>query len=182
MPTFKVTTKKSRVKWQSPDGKRVLSEVTLDVNGEEAIANTYSEAIAHMGWEGEVETYEKPDNRGNVETFVKQPQKENPYRSGGGGEKKPYVPRDDASIKAQFAIKAAIAWLNGSPKDDAESVGLIEPLAVDFYNMVDRVKNAGEPVEEELTKEALNAVFGDDENFTVEGEKVADPWKKNPLN
>lgn len=185
MPTFKVTTKKSRVVWTSPDGQRVLSEVTLDVDGAgEAIAKTYSEAIARMGWEGEVETSEKENNKGEIETFVKQPQKENNYRGGGGG-KTPYVPRDDASIKAQMAIKTAVA-MGGvvditNQKDTASYLEGVENAAREIFSMIDRVKNSTESAGDgELTKEALNAVFGDDENFTVEGEKAVDPWKTKP--
>jgi hypothetical protein len=74
----------SELAWQSPDGTRKIYKVTLDVNGQTAMANTYSEKISQVGWSGEVESYEKP-GKGDfpAQTFVKQPQKEGGY--GGGG-------------------------------------------------------------------------------------------------
>ena len=48
-----------------------------------------------------------------------------------------WQPRDDDSIKAQFAIKAAIQFLNGQKDAGVED---IEPLARDLFVMVERVK------------------------------------------
>lgn len=189
MPTFQVTTKDAKKIWSAPDGQRSIHEVLLDINGEVAPAKTYSDKIAVVGWTGEVETYEKPGrNGGSPETFVKQVPKENNYAGGGRGN---YQPKDEAAIRAMWAIGQAIQWLNGSPKEDADSFSLIGPLASDLFAMVERVKNANseeptkaeekvEDVDATQLKEAFNKVFGDDENFTVEGEKEPLPWK-NPL-
>jgi hypothetical protein len=75
MPTLTVTTKTARQVWASPDGQRVIYEVGLDYNGNLLKGKTYSNAIAAPGWSGVVESYEK-QGRNGVETFVKQPPKE----------------------------------------------------------------------------------------------------------
>lgn len=132
MSKFHATTKKAQEVWRSPDGDRIIWSVTMEIQGENrpVIAKTYSKAIAAEGWSGEVESYQK-QGRDGMESFVKQPPKE----GGFGGARQP---RDDASIKAQFAIKAAIAWVSsreGSGFDD------IEGCAVEFYKMIERVKS-----------------------------------------
>lgn len=55
----------------------------------------------------------------------------------GGGSKPSYQPRDDAGIKAQFAIKAAIQY-----QPDGATIKDIEEAAVAFFKMVDRVKGS----------------------------------------
>lgn len=61
--------------WKSPDGQRSMWKITMTTaEGHPAAGlKTYSQAIAQVGWKGQVETYEKQGNQG-VETFVKQPQ------------------------------------------------------------------------------------------------------------
>lgn len=176
MPQFEVTTKSSNTVWKSPDGQRAIFEVTLDYQGQDVLAKTYSKDIAVAGWTGTVETYEKYGING-AETFVKQPQKEGGYQgSGGGGGKPAYQPKDEKAIKAMWAIGQAITWLNGTPREDSESIGLIEALANDLFNMVDKVKNQEVVVQDAdtISKEDLNALFPDDDNSTVDGEKQ--PW------
>lgn len=56
-----------------------------------------------------------------------------------GGQSTSYTPRDDASIKAQFSIKAAIQYVTGvgtTPK----SLDEVEKIAKQLYVMVERVK------------------------------------------
>lgn len=86
MPTLNVKTSEAEKVWSSPDGQRKIYKVTLDFDGKEVVAKTYSEAIATEGWEGSVETYEKTGRNG-AETFVKQPPKDSTY--GGGGRSYP---------------------------------------------------------------------------------------------
>ncbi len=58
------------------------------------------------------------------------------------GTKKEWQPRDDAAIKAQFAIKAAIAYQPaGAPIKD------VEEAAKSFYEMVNRVKGVSPQTE-----------------------------------
>lgn len=87
MPIMDVRTLSSQQKWSSPDGTRKIFEVAFDYNGSQFKAQTYSEAIAQVGWSGQVESYEKPSNNPNFppQTFVKQPPKENASYGGGGG-------------------------------------------------------------------------------------------------
>lgn len=82
MPTMNLTTKASNQVWASPDGQRKIYELTMDYNGQPVKAKTYSDAIATVGWSGEVESYEKAGRNG-METFVKQPPKEGGSNYGG---------------------------------------------------------------------------------------------------
>lgn len=65
----------------------------------------------------------------------------------GGGTK---APRDETSIRAQFAIKTAVALygaLSPSVRDGIKENGMewVEDKATKFYQMVDRVKGAATP-------------------------------------
>lgn len=141
MPQFDTTTKAVESVWKSPDGQREIFKVTLDYEGQSVQAKTFSTDIATVGWKGKVETYEK-EGKGDypAETYVKQPQKEGGYGGGGGGRSN-YQPRDDAGIKAQFAIKAAVNAL-GPIGDEEVSVytGKAYELATEFFSMVEVIK------------------------------------------
>lgn len=114
MPTLNVKTSESEQVWASPDGQRKIYKVTLDFEGKPVAAKTYSDAIAAVGWEGTVETYEKPGRNGN-ETFVKQPPKENPgyggsqasTPAGGGKSSKPAF--DNYTMYLSYAKDLAVA-------------------------------------------------------------------------
>lgn len=84
MPTLRVTTKSANKLWTSPDGKIEMFELEMEWEGKTIQAKTYSKAIAAPGWSGEVESYDK-DNKGTMETFVKQPPKEDGSYGGQGG-------------------------------------------------------------------------------------------------
>lgn len=69
--------------------------------------------------------------------------------SGSGGNKTSgqsasYTPRDDASIKAQFAIKAAIQYVIGDNTTPMTTQD-VETYAKIFYAMVERVKDSVPP-------------------------------------
>lgn len=175
MPVLEVKTTSANSVWKSPDGQREIFELQLEYEGKPVKAKTYSKDISTVGWEGTVETYEK-QSRNGMETFVKQPPKEggfSPQQQGsrqsstGGGSS--YTPRDDSHIKAQWAIGQAVSVLS---KDEGElDLEAVEPLADDFYDMVERVKNhhAKPAVAEpdtvydpsEVNIEQLTAVLGD---------------------
>jgi hypothetical protein len=56
-----VQTHESKQIWQSPDGKRTISEVTLEASeGDVYKLKTYSASIAEIGWSGKVMTYMSP--------------------------------------------------------------------------------------------------------------------------
>src|SRR5258708_248794 len=90
MPSIKATTKESKKIWSG--GGRSIWEINLDVGGQTFKTKTYSEAIADVGFSGELESYEKEGKFG-VETFVRQKPKEGGYSgssthsSGGQGSK-----------------------------------------------------------------------------------------------
>lgn len=136
MPVMDVTTTQAKEIWRSPDGQRVIFELTLEANGQPFPAKTFSKEIAEIGWSGSVETYEKP-GRGGIETFVKQPQKDQ-YRGGGyAGGFKPSG-KDEAAIQAMWAITKAIEW--AAIAKQSLTLEDIEPLAKDFNAMVEMVK------------------------------------------
>src|ERR1700691_1930082 len=112
MPQMFLRTVGSIQVWASPDGQRKIFELDMIYEGKPVKAKTYSSAIATVGWEGEVMTYEKSGNNG-PETFVKQPPKDDgQFSSGqtaqGATAQNAYTQRDDSHIKAQMAIKAAV--------------------------------------------------------------------------
>lgn len=153
MPRLQVTTKSAEQVWASPDGQRKIFKVIFEYQGKPVEARTYSEAIAKEGWSGEVETYERP-GRGDhpAQTFVKQPQKD----GGGYGGRQP---RDDAAIKAQMAVKAAVQALGPLDPSDKRPIDEylegVEYVAQGLFEMVDRVKASKDaPAAEEKNKEA----------------------------
>lgn len=143
MPQLSVTTADAREVWRSPDGQRIIWLVSLSHEGKTFAAKTYSKAIATVGWSGSIESYDKPGKNGN-ETFVKQAAKE------GGQEASRTQPKDEAAIKAMWAINAAIAFDHKNELVIEE----LETLAKELFAMVDRVKTGQDtvytPTEEEL--------------------------------
>lgn len=109
MPTVEgLTTKSAEQVWRSPDGSRTIYQVTLDYKGKDLVAKTYSEAIATVGWSGDVVTDERPNKRGGTDTFVKSAPKEG--YSGGGGFKGGSKPLSDPfTMFLSYAKDAAIA-------------------------------------------------------------------------
>lgn len=162
MPTIEVTTKSARSVWKSPDGQREIIEVALDHDGQLIKAKTYSKDISIEGWHGTVESYEK-DGRNGPETFVKQPQKDFTPGSGYGTGRQPsstvgkYQPKDEAAIKAMWAIGQAMGSVNQGVVDyDHDNVA---SLAKELFALVDEVKT-GEKVED-IGEEDLNKLFDD---------------------
>lgn len=154
MPRFNVTTVEGKKIWESPDGQRKIYEVVLDVgNGKTAKAKTYSEAIARNGFNGEVETYEKENRSGGVDTFVKQPPKEgggyggSSTSSGGSTSRQSYQPKDEAAIKAMWAIGQATTVVTGAgiPFSEKEFYPSVETVATNLFGLVDRVKTGEAP-------------------------------------
>lgn len=124
---MKVKTIKSAEVWKAKDGNMKIFEVTLEADGKEYELKTYSEKIAVIGFEGDVQSY--TNNRGDK--FVKQVPKQ------GGGFKG--QPRDDAAIRAQWAIGQAY-----SNQPDGAKPEDIEKTAKMLYAMVDRVKGSND--------------------------------------
>jgi hypothetical protein len=135
---MQVTTKRSEQVWKSLDGQRTIYKVYFDVNGQEAMAKSYSSAIAAQGFSGQVETYEKQGNNG-PETFVKQVPKEQ-VPGGGSG----YTPRDDMAIRAQWSIGQAIIYV-GEVAENVDRMETVEQIATKLFAMVDRVKEGIKP-------------------------------------
>jgi hypothetical protein len=119
MPQLDVTTKSAEQVWASPDGQRVLYEVVMEWEGKPVKAKTYSQAIATENWTGTVVTEERPNKKGGVETFVKQPQKEGGYsggggyRGGGGGGR---APADPFTMYMSYAKDLVVAQVAAGAK------------------------------------------------------------------
>jgi len=153
-----VTTKSVKQVWQSPDGQRSINEVLMDCQGKLFKANTFSNDIATVGWSGDVESYEK-DGRNGSQTFVKQAPKEGGWSGGQAsmagqtsGSRSSYVPKDEAAIKAMWAIGQSVNALS-----DKSDLQLIEDYAKELFAMVDRVKTG------EDTPDPADATTGNDE-------------------
>jgi hypothetical protein len=91
--------------WKSPDGSRKIYEVSIEADGKVYTLQTYSDKISKVGFEGELETYDKDGNR-----FVRQKTKEGGGNYGGGN--RGGSPRNDEatqeSIARSVALKAAV--------------------------------------------------------------------------
>lgn len=181
MPRFNVTTKTGNSVWKSPDGQREIFEVTLDYNGQEVKAKTYSKDIPVVGWSGEIETYEK-EGRNGSETFVKQPPKEDGYPSPAGsrqssiGGGSSYTPRDDSHIKAQWAIGQSVIVHNETTDLSSADLESVESLAVELFKMVDRVKAS--PADEAVQGPS-DAPAVPDEIHEVTGDEMPEDFLKN---
>lgn len=121
--------------WEKDDRK--LWSVSFD---DSTTAKTWSKAISQVGWSGELESYTKQNNRGEDETFVKQPPKEG-FSGGFKG-----APRDNDIIRAQWAIGQAVAveLVKNPEKMDMANV---EAYANEFFDMAERVKQPTQQVQ-----------------------------------
>lgn len=141
---MQVKTTHSEQVWQSPDGEKTIWEVTLKGDGgNEYRLKTYSEAIAKLGFEGEVESY--LNKRG--ERFVRQKMTQ---KARGG------YSRDDDAIRAQWAIGKAIDLAAVKMAKEQITLPVIEEYAKELFATVSRVK--GEKVTPELKQRAEKAV------------------------
>jgi hypothetical protein len=143
LPNVEATTIYSKEIWRKGEGSnaRVIYEVTLGFNrdGEDRqiIAKTYSQAIANVGFKGEVQFYEK-DNNGKIDYFAKQVPKEGGWSGGGGGGgnrgggNKGRGNEDNYTMYLSYAKDIAVALLSNT------SVGLDEENYKEVLGFVDR--------------------------------------------
>lgn len=128
--------------WQSPDGQKTIWHVVVEADGKQYPLKTFSSKIAVVGFEGDIESY--TNQRGD--RFVKQVHKA-PAAAGTG-----YQGRDDAAIKAQWAIGQAIALTSATMDKKSINLKLIEDYAKQLFATVSRVK--GETFTPEMDKDA----------------------------
>ena len=136
---MRAKTIKSEQVWQSPDGQKTIWEVVLEADGKQYPLKTFSAKVAEVGFEGDVESY--LNQRGD--RFVKQV----PTAKPGGG-----YSRDDAAIRAQWAIGQAIALTSATMDKKAINLQIIEDYAKQLFATVSRVK--GEQFTPEMGQEA----------------------------
>lgn len=122
---MKIKIEQAKQTWESPDGKRKLY---LVVDDEGNTYKTFSDAIGNgEGKTFDVETYEKQNNRGQTETFIKQVSKQD----GNKGFAKPAQTTKNVSedIARSVALKAAVE-LASAHIGAAEKVTVEEVLMV----------------------------------------------------
>lgn len=124
---MKAKTLSSEQVWQSPDGQKTIWNVILQADDKEYPLKTFSAKIAEVGFEGEVESY--VNQRGD--RFVKQAATQ---KAGNG------YSRDDAAIRAQWAIGQAIALTSATMDKKAINMQIIEDYAKQLFATVSRVK------------------------------------------
>lgn len=141
---MKVKTLHSEQKWQSPDGQKTIWAVTLDADGTKYQLQTFSEKIAAIGFEGDVESY--TNARGD--RFVKQPQIQGGYaRGGNGADRAKADAAKQAEIRAEWSIGKAISSLGIFPLDD-NALNKVQELAIKLNQMVDVViANTNKPAD-----------------------------------
>lgn len=157
----KVLTKAAEQVWASPDGKMTIFQVTLEYEGKDFKAKTYSKAVATVGWSGTIESYEKPGRNG-AETFVKQPQKEGGWQGGGGGGGS--KPQGDQftmyeSYAKDLAIACVISTAKGVVFDSSTYEELLEAVAGGGEQLFAAHSNAGKETAE--IAQTANKVFSD---------------------
>lgn len=111
MPILKIKTIDSRVGWTNPNNPDMISyDLTIEVGDKKAEARTYSKAVAEVGFEGEVETYEKNDH-----TYLKQKQREGGFTPRSFGRT---PARDNSDGQRQgMCINNAANYINSQSKD-----------------------------------------------------------------
>lgn len=123
---MKAKTLSSQQVWQSPDGQKTIWEVVLEADGKQYPLKTFSDKVAEVGFEGEVESY--INQRGD--RFVKQVVAPKPTGYN----------RDDAAIRAQWAIGQAIALTSATMDKKSINMQIIEDYAKQLFATVTRVK------------------------------------------
>ncbi len=170
MPTFNTKTTSSKQIWASPDGQRVIFEVTLDYQGQPFTAKTYSKDISNVGWSGEVETYEKQGQRGS-ETFVKQSPKEGFTPSSGSTERSSSGKQDQFTMYLSYAKDIAIGTMTSTGQiNEAEFKKTLALVLAGGHELYDGRPGA-EPKAE--STQPLDQIFGAVQQMAQGGES---PW------
>jgi hypothetical protein len=129
MPVFTAKVTGAQQVWASPDGQRVINEVTLDVDGNPVKAKTYSKALS-VGWSGQLESYEK-DGKYGPETYVKQPAKEGGF---GGGQRGGGRESDHFTMYLSYAKDIMVARIAaGHVSEKTEPSTIIDRVVTDAY-------------------------------------------------
>lgn len=92
-----------------------------------------------------VEINRKPGNQPAVGELLSGTIESNEYGRKFKAERKPFTPspsyKDTGEIKAEWSIGQAVNWL-GSHTSEASDLTDVEPLARDFFHMVERIKTS----------------------------------------
>lgn len=147
MPILKVKTVESKVGWTNPNNPDMVSyDLVIDVGGKKAEARTYSKAVAEVGFDGEVETYEKNDH-----TYLKQKQREGGFAPRGSYGSRPTKDNSDGQRQG-MCINNAANFVNASEdRKDLTPVMWAERVwryANALYALGDLTKDQGEKLDE----------------------------------
>jgi hypothetical protein len=149
---MQVATIDSEQSWQSPDGQKKIWSVKLETpEGKDYLLKTYSQAVAHPNFKGEVYSY--LNKRG--ERFVRQAAKTPAQVTASKG-----YSRDDDAIRAQWAIGQAINLASVKMEKQDITLPVIERYARELFATVSRVK--GETLTADREAAAAQAI----QNFT----------------
>lgn len=154
-----VETLMSKQTWESPDHKIKGYAITLDVNGEEFTANTYSGQIAKVGFKGDVETYEKGDY-----TYVRQYKDESSNTSYKGQHQG--KPQDSPyTMYLSYAKDVAVALMNTTGAVDEKQFNKILDTVAKGGKVLFASRPDAEPAESEAAELAAkaNEIFSEDE-------------------
>lgn len=161
MPVVKIKTIESKVGWTNPENADMVSnDLVVDVNGRKAEVRTFSKAIAEVGFEGEVETYEKKDH-----TYLRQV-KTDQYmsHSNSGSTSKPAYKDNSDGMRQGMCINNAANYVahNHTDADRAmlnsdEWAKLVWNYANDLYLLGDLGNvQEGDVVNNDVTEEAID--------------------------
>jgi hypothetical protein len=93
-----------------------------------------------------------------------------PLSPTGGTTKKEWTPRDDESIKAQWAIRTAVEMFRNWNKERPE-LEEVEKTAKEFFSMIDRVKTPGPKIVDGMSAEQIASQFGNPDEVFNPGEE-----------
>jgi len=150
MPQYTVKAVQKRDQWSSGHGEFQTYAVQLsDYNGWVVLNQKVTTPAPNVG--DVLEGYIAPDNRGNPkfnkqkEGYGQGPQSQGSGQTSSGGRSN-YVPKDEAAIKAMWAIGQAVELATALSPGKPVKLEDVENAAIELFAMVETVKTATEPL------------------------------------
>jgi hypothetical protein len=156
-----VKTVSSQVAWTSPDGQRTIYKVNMDYQGKPFQASTYSKAIGQVGWLGDIETYEKSNNKGGSDTYVKQQQKEGYAPGGYSNTGRQPKPQSNTTMFVSYAKDLAVALQMTEGFDRAKFEVLLQGV-IEGGRTLSQADYESKPVNNEVHYEPIDNVIDPD--------------------
>ena len=144
---MKVKIEQAKQTWESPNGQRRIYQV---VDGDGNVYKTMSDAIGKgEGRSFDVETYEKDDNRGGTDTFLKQVARQDGQKFAGKTGQKAQIVSQKSGCRADAlscAVEFACGHLAAGEKITIESVLLASEKMLKW---LDKDNSSPEPTTED---------------------------------